>query len=150
MFVRDPFERAVSSYYNKVIEENYLNGQNWTIREYFNNLVKNDYKDQHIKPQIAVCDPCFLNITYLGRTETLLTDLDAIINKETKLHLQIPFSLNDQKNSTVSLKKTKNKPMLDIYRQLDRDLIKKFIWKYRLDYIAFGYDPYKILSKLPS
>ena len=119
MFVRDPFERAVSAYYNKVLQHNDLNGQNWTIREYFINLVENNNNDHHFRPQISVWDPCFLNITYLRRTETLVKDLEAIINKETKLHLKIPFSLKDEKYSTVNLEKTKNKPILDIYKQLN-------------------------------
>ena len=147
MFVRDPFERAVSAYYNKVKGKNLLKGKNWTISEYFDHLVKHNVQDEHFKLQQRVCDPCYLNVDYLGRTETMISDIDAIINHKTKLHLNIPFDPRED-HSKVSLNNTTNKSMQDIYRELDPKLMKKFIWKYRLDYLAFGYNPYKVLSKL--
>ena len=148
MFVRDPFERAVSAYYNKVKKENYFNGRNWTIVEYFEHLIKNDVTDRHFKPQYQLCNPCSLNVSYLGRTETMISDMDAIINRQTSLHMKIPFDPKDQVSTNVSLKNTTGKAMNDIYLQLDPKLMKKFIWKYRLDYLAFGYNPYSLLSKL--
>ena len=149
MFVRDPFQRALSAYYNKVKKENYFNGKNWTLTYYFNYLVKNSVKDQHFKMQYKVCDPCFLGINYLGRTETMNDDLHKLVNVRTKLHQRIEFNVQKAKNSSSVLKKTNYGSIDNTYQELDRDLIMRFVWKYRMDYLAFGYNPYSVLSKLP-
>ncbi|XP_075250808.1 uncharacterized protein LOC142343011 [Convolutriloba macropyga] len=52
MFVRDPFQRALSAYYNKVRKENYFGGRDWSLNRYFNYLVQNSMQDPHFKTQV--------------------------------------------------------------------------------------------------
>ena len=148
MFVRDPFQRALSAYYNKVRKENYFGGRDWSLNRYFDYLVQNSMQDPHFKTQVEVCDPCFLGINYLGRTETMNNDLHQLVNVRTTLHKEIQFSIQKAENSSIVLKKTKYNSMNRTYQKLDRYLILQFVWKYRMDYLAFGYNPYTILSKL--
>ena len=64
--MRDPFQRALSAYYDKVVKENFLGGGNWNITEYFRILVTHNYKNEHFTPQIEICDPLFAEIQLLG------------------------------------------------------------------------------------
>ena len=147
MFVRDPFQRALSGYYNKVLPHNYLNGAKWSLSQYFEHLVADNIENQHFRSQITICDPCFLGIDYLGRQETLADDFEVLIYEKTSLHKNVTFD-RSSRNEKLNLKKTKYKPHDLVLSQLNKPLFKKFVWKYRLDYIAFGYNPNTILSKL--
>ena len=148
MFVRDPFARALSAYYNKVRKENYFEGKKWTPNDYFSYLVHNTTDNQHFNQQVDVCDPCYLNINFIGRTETMYRDMDLLINKKTKINQKVNFILPKTEGNISVLKKTRYKSMSEIYYNLNKVLIRQFIWKYRFDYLAFGYNPYSVLNKL--
>ena len=148
MFVRDPFQRALSGFYDKVKKQNYFKGQNWTINQFFQRLVRKSAQDEHFDSQSTLCDPCFLGINFLGRTETMNRDLDQLINLKTELHQKIKFNHQESNHNLTILKKTNYSSVDSTIRELDRNLMVQFIWKYRMDYLAFGYNPYHILSKL--
>lgn len=148
MFVRDPFQRALSAYFNKVLPHNLLDGGNWTLTEYIQHLIKDNIKDHHFRSQVMICDPCFLHIDYIGRTESMLDEFEIVVMNKTTLHNSIDFYRSVKNREKAKLNKSligfKEKNL----NELSRDLIRQFIWKYRLDYVAFGYNPNILLSKL--
>ena len=146
MFVRDPFERAISAYYNKVATNLLLRGRKFTLNTYFKHLAEENEGNFHFVPQMSLCDPCKLNISYLGRTETILRDVDIIVNHKTSLHEKIDFSLENKNQTGWRIKETKYQPRELIYNQLDKQILKKFAWKYWIDFMAFGYNPHTFLQ----
>ena len=146
-FTRDPFERAVSGYFNKVIKENLLTGSKTRFNEYLRFLATNDTNNHHFDPQMSVCDPCKLPISFLGRTETLETDLDYLINNATKFYKRLNYHKYDSAKvgKSFQLKKTSYWKLES--EKLDFEALVMFLWKYRLDYMAFGYNPHDSLRK---
>ncbi|XP_075256382.1 carbohydrate sulfotransferase 12-like isoform X2 [Convolutriloba macropyga] len=148
MFVREPFERAVSGYYNRIVERHKMKGyetEHMTLKSYIKILISGGTDDQHFKTQIRTCDPCFLKIGFLGRKETLSEDMLNVVNNATNLHSLITFNESSKYYSDKVLE-TKNYNLTKDILSLDKNLIKQFIWMYRLDYLAFGYNPYKLLN----
>ncbi len=145
MFVRDPLSRAMSAYTDRVVKKGkHEGGRNLSLSKFFTStLMNSSTTDQHFLTQINVCNPCKLNLTFLGRLETMDEDLDYIVNKGTKLHDVINFKVNKTKQIL-------NKSVLssDRLETLSLEVLFKFIWYFRHDYLAFGYNPYRTVLKL--
>ena len=146
MFTRDPFDRALSGFFDKVLRKGWLEGPNMTLNHYFDILVEGDTRNVHFTKQLSICDPCFLNISYLGRTETMNQDMDYIINDLTNMHEKVPFKVEDVKTNE-SLVRNKSSYDVKTLRTLDLQKILAFIFAYRFDYLAFGYNPYHALLR---
>ena len=91
-----------------------------------------------------ICDPCFLKIKFLGRKETMSEDMLYLVNELTPLHTKIKYD-KDSKYYKTALTSS-NYQMDEVVKTLDKDLIRRFVWKYRMDYLAFGYNPYKTID----
>ena len=146
MFTREPFDRALSGYFDKVVKQGWLDGQNMTLSEFFKVLINESTNNGHFTEQLSVCNPCSLDINFLGRTETLAQDISTIVNNLTTMHERITFPKLEGKKNTSE---PSNKSFFDITRleTLNLDLVYEFIWQYRHDYAAFAYNPYKSVQR---
>ena len=78
-----------------------------------------------------------------------MADMNQIINHETMLHnkIHLEYDENNQQNEVKHLNKG-NYELENIYPEIDYEAMKQFVWKFRFDYLAFGYNPNTVLSKL--
>ena len=146
MFTRDPFDRALSGYFDKVVRRDWLGGRNMTLNEYFNVLNERKTSNIHFATQLSICDPCQLNISFLGRTETMYEDMDYIINYATNMHEKVTFqAVETKRNDTFA----SNKSEYDIekLKTLSLEKVLAFIFEFRNDYLALGYNPYHAILR---
>ena len=131
-FVRNPWDRLISCWHNKVVKENYFRFENYTHEkmktfENFVNFVSDlniDKCDRHLRSQSALID---LNmVDYLGRMETFDVDANYIFQK-----LGLPEKQIARKNVTS------DKKSYEIY--YDEHLAKKVALIYQKDIQIFGY-----------
>ena len=145
-FVRDPFDRAISAYFDKVKEGNRLTGRRTNLTSFFRLLVSRKVSnDPHFLPQIEVCDPCRLNISFYGRTETLTTDMDYIINDATDMHQKLNYRSDIKVERGLVNQKT-NETRLR-HMNLDPTTFYEFLWAFRHDFLAYGYSPREAIRK---
>ena len=144
MFVRDPFDRAISGYRNG-LKNGWLKNSNMTFNEYLDFLVQDGPKDSHFDLQVTICDPCALNISFVGRAETMEDDMDYIINVETKMHLKVNFTAGAKGGlrQKMPLQEEGNSQIL---RSMNLTNLLSFLTSYRWDFMAFGYNPYATIK----
>jgi len=134
-FVRNPWDRLVSCWYNKVIQSNYFsfNDDRYEKMQLFEKFV--DYVstldintcDRHLKLQSSLID---LNeIDYIGRFETFAEDYTAICQK-----LDIPLDNFIHKNKSL-----KTKHYTEFYTDELREKVHQIYLK---DIQIFGYKFY--------
>ena len=70
-------------------------------------------------------------------------DFDYIINNATKMHTKLHFR-GTNKVQTAMKVKYRAEP----FKELTYKLLIGFIWAYRADYLAYGYNPYRGLKQL--
>lgn len=107
MFIRNPIERLVSAYRNKIehpntktsSERNIWDDIRTMIMQFYRNITSNDDTpypmfsefvhflsdsdsadmNEHYKPMSALCQPCSVNYNYFGNFATLRRDADKIL-----------------------------------------------------------------------
>ena len=142
MFVRDPFDRAISAYFDKVLGGPLLN-KSMTLEDFFRYLNHGNVNNHHFLSQMWICNPCRRKLSFLGRTETHNADMDYIINNATDLHEYISY----HGNQTIRNKSNWDSEKL---ATLTLDSVINFVWTYRHDYLAFGYNPYDAIKLVSS
>ena len=141
MFVRDPFERAVSSYFNKVLTGQILKNKSMTMENYFHYLNTANSNNEHFVTQLSLCNPCLSKFSFIGRSESLNSDFRFIVNEATDFHKLVSFRGNEEKFNDA-------KKEMDKYRTLTLESLFQFIWKFRHDYLAFGYNPHDAIKQI--
>ena len=150
-FVRDPFDRLESCYYNKmVIKDQSLkwmrdhilvtyrkveNPGNLTpspqeFAQYLIDLsLTTPYEnwDDHIKPLWASCPFCSVNFDIIGQMETYDEDAKFIIE-----NLQLDLEIGEHKNHGGKKR--------DFYEQIPLDMVEKLYEIYKEDFEMFGYE----------
>jgi len=132
-FVRNPWDRLVSCWHNKVIDSNYFKFQDpkladmRTFANFVNFISGLDIEncDPHLRLQCRLID--LNHIDYLGRLESLGSDLSKIFHI-----LDIPIGNIESKN--VSIEK------IHYHEYFDHGLVEKVYQIYRRDIQIFGYD----------
>lgn len=128
-FVRHPFERLISAYNNKLVEDNSFYRLNYgrkIIRRYrmnpserslelgddvrfdeFVQYVIDEWKtgqlmDVHWRPMADLCTPCYVHYDVIGKFETLKQDADFVLNSinQTRVHEFPRFHPAISKSST--------------------------------------------------
>lgn len=132
-FVRNPWDRIVSSWHNKVLKENHFKFNEAELKrmgqfKYFIDYVSRlDIKscDNHVRSQCALID---LNeIDYIGRFENFVHDLRYVLER---IGIQSDKLLHENK----SYRKKKD------YRQYYTSEIKEKVYQiYQKDIVLFGY-----------
>ena len=145
LFAREPFDRALSGYFDKVARNGWLGGRDKSLKDYFKVLIEKRTQNDHFIDQLTVCDPCRLNVTFLGRTETFAYDFGHLVNNLTKMHETVNLTISAKQNKTKQANKSRIQATR--FRTLNLESVLDFIWAYRFDYIAYGYNPYRSIEK---
>lgn len=164
IFVRNPFERLLSAYRNK-LEQHYDSskyfqarfgkfiiknfrknptnvslekGDDVTFAEFAKYLISSDVSsyNEHWQTVTELCHPCYVNYDLIGKYETLTEDSDFVLNYF-KLNFSFP-GLPKPSRTASSLVK--------YFSTLDKDVIYKLYKIYELDFKLFGYDLFNTLG----
>lgn len=150
LMVRHPFERLLSAYRNKFSDLNdYFHSRygkhiiqkyrkandsenvgGVTFREFVKYLIdEGPYANEHWIPIYALCKPCQVNYTFIGRYETLAEDTRTLLNMIGQPSINFPVTRNA--NTKQYLRK--------YYQQLSIMEIKHLYKLYEMDFKLFGY-----------
>lgn len=166
LVVRQPFERVLSAYRNK-LEDNqpsakyfqarigrYIikryrqnpskidleTGDNVTFREFVQYLIRegirNDAANEHWKPIYELCYPCAVNYTFIGKYEHMDEDSDVILNMVNAPPILFPHSKSGQTSEKLKF----------YLRQLPLSDIEQLYRMYELDFKLFGYNLENVLG----
>ncbi|ESO91270.1 hypothetical protein LOTGIDRAFT_66253, partial [Lottia gigantea] len=163
MVVREPFERLLSAYRNKLgagSSKNYYfhtrygkgiikkfrknpnkksleNGHDVSFREFIEYIIDPERKDRlnpHWATYHELCLPCIVNYNYILRYESLTEDSDKIIEK-----LGASDILKFPSRSTAYHHPKTSTFMYDFYKTLPSKIMSKLIDFYYLDFAMFNY-----------
>ncbi|XP_038056655.1 carbohydrate sulfotransferase 14-like [Patiria miniata] len=159
MFVRNPVERLLSAYRNKFGEEalsqykqryapriiHKYRGKwdgkdtNITLEEFVRYLLDTGTAkmDQHWKPMHLLCQPCAVQYDFVGSFEQLSEDSNYVLDK-IKGNTGAYFPPRQGWYNPTTQDK-----MDALISEVDPIYIQKFVDKYILDFITFGYAPPK-------
>ncbi|KAM9149397.1 carbohydrate sulfotransferase 9-like [Pangshura tecta] len=163
MFTRDPLERLVSAYRDKLLHsepyysitvaneikatcrKNKNSAEKVTFQEFVNFiLTKNqEHLDIHWKPMFLLCDPCNIHYDILGKFETLEQDSEHVLR-----NIGAPEDLHYPNFKTHSSEKRTNDDItLEYFRKLSSEQIEKIKKLYQMDFALFNY-PYDLKMNL--
>ena len=164
VFVRNPFDRLVSAWYNKLIEgKDYFHTYLKLIKSQYSNMsdVRNvDFKDLdpvtfeefvkylvdiaqkkqvfnwHWKSFAATCYPCDIHYDLIGKLETLNEDIKPLLENLAidDEHISFPSKTN---GPTFKGSRNKSSYLSSLSQSLYKNLVKLYVD----DFEMFGYDP---------
>ncbi|KAM4013377.1 carbohydrate sulfotransferase 8-like isoform 2-T2 [Anomaloglossus baeobatrachus] len=154
MFTRDPFQRLVSAYRDKllhgvgyqgieiprIIKAKYRKDKKSTENVNFNEFVqyllteKPKEMDVHWRPMHYLCDPCNINYDFLGKLETVKKDSDYVLKV-----LGAPSALKYPEIKQFNESKTDTKTSSEYFSKISLQLIEALVAMYRLDFELFDY-----------
>ncbi|KAF4521883.1 hypothetical protein B566_EDAN008396 [Ephemera danica] len=170
MIVRDPFERLVSAYRNKIeafrhkfyrkmaremiakyrkAGSRYEGLKGPSFSEFVMHVVDTaDKPDEHWAPYYQFCTPCHVNFTVIAQVETLTRDQEYVIR-----HAGLADELSlGRRGHREALNKARGAPTSELlekyFRQLSREQLLALYRIYRIDFDMFGYDADKYFRML--
>ena len=145
-FVRNPFDRLLSAYYDKVVNKHdipfYDKFRNLSFKEFVLQISKIDLNnlnrcvvDRHITPQNLII-PNKDNLSFIGRIEQFKIDFEFVCGK---IGLEYKFDYEVGRNhrkTSENLNKTKHKHYTEYYDDETKQIVAE---KYAKDIEYFGY-----------
>ncbi|XP_071950696.1 carbohydrate sulfotransferase 14-like isoform X2 [Antedon mediterranea] len=159
MFVRDPISRLVSAYRNKFKEnivafhkrygvpivkkyrrnlvEGNVKGDDVSFEEFIRYLLDTDTSDMdmHWRPMNELCQPCAVNFDFIGSFEYLSVDANNVL-KTIGAESNTFFPQRQQ-----WYKPTTQEKISDEMNSVHLNYLQRFVEKYLVDFIMFGYPP---------
>ncbi|XP_037811560.1 carbohydrate sulfotransferase 11 [Lucilia sericata] len=169
LFVRDPFERIVSGYRNKLeggkntyyktlarriiskfrkhpIAGGGRSKSGPTFNEFVQYLIDQHEQgkqfDEHWSPIYSFCTPCSINFTIIGKVETFNRDSEFIIRQaglESLLLGTLPKTLS-RKIGNLSKGARTNISLEKYFAEINRSTLDQLLKIYKLDFELFDYD----------
>jgi len=131
----DMFVRKYGKSISKFEEINMENDNVFSFRaflEYIVNVAEINSFDYHWKTMDFECSPCFVDYTIVTKQETSATDAKFVTERA---HLQGLTHLPGQYSDSPLL----SSGLIDFYRDIPKDIIKKLYKIYFVDFLLFGY-----------
>ena len=165
VFVRNPMDRVLSGYYDKMYEKNNFFGNAAktmikkfrpqsmnkcnescdipTFEEFVRMLVDNPSPfgwEPHFETSVAMCNPCSTQFNYVFKLETLQEDINTYLNEIYGRNV-LQFLGNRRKS-----KRPHKIPNLSVklihlpeFKAIPNELIKKLYKRYQFDFELYGY-----------
>ncbi|CAG5090865.1 Oidioi.mRNA.OKI2018_I69.PAR.g12741.t1.cds [Oikopleura dioica] len=131
----DMYVRKYGKSISKFEEINYENENVFSFRaflEYIVAVAEINQFDYHWKTMDFECSPCFVDYTIVTKQETSATDAKFVTERA---HLQGLTHLPGQYSDSPLL----SSGLIDFYRDIPEDIIKKLYKIYFVDFLLFGY-----------
>ncbi|XP_053883781.1 carbohydrate sulfotransferase 9-like [Malaclemys terrapin pileata] len=163
MFTRDPLERLVSAYRDKLLHsepyysitvaneikatcrKNENSTEKVTFQEFVNFILtkKQEHLDIHWKPMFLLCDPCNIHYDIMGKFETLEQDSEHVLR-----NIGAPEDMHYPNFKKYgSEKRTSDDITLEYLGKLSSEKIEKIKKLYQMDFALFNY-PYDLKMNL--
>lgn len=165
LFVRDPFERILSAYRDKLeggrnhfyrtlgrriayrFRRTSIHGSGPTFKEFVSYLIFQHRQnirplDEHWAPIYKFCTPCSLNFKIIGKVETFNRDSEFIIRQaglESLLLGKLPSTTLQRVGNLAKGIKT-GSVIANYFKDIDRSMLEQLLRIYRLDFELFDYD----------
>ena len=150
MFVKDPVHFAIESFFDEVIVKNDQNVPKLTLDDILTYIINKKDK-KRFPAQIDICNVCTSELSFIGRFENFDSDFNFLAHdfgEEIKMKYTEDYLSQESKDEAYgSFQKALNYFDTIDAKEMSSNLLKKLIWLYRFDYLAFGYNPYRALNK---
>ena len=160
LFVRNPFTRLVSAYRNKLnpgriydqiatgrrivrlfrsnaTKQSLQYGNDTTFPEFIKFIIylhyKNELMDEHWRPQYSLSLPCVVPYTFIGKMETMATDVKYVLRNLYKVNASDFTSIIDHHPTTTNTS--------EYFSQIPGRHLSTLKQIYKLDFQLFGYNP---------
>ena len=159
-YVRNPLDRIVSAFENKMLGKDDVNGQFTKMRafvngsfplfvDYIEEQIRNcSIKDQmnktcridfHWLPMYRICDFCGIKYDVIGRLEHFDEDTEGLMNKRSELKDEI-FQGQNVSSVRMNWSKRDTKKRNQYFAQLTTKQKHALIHAYKYDFALFGYN----------
>ena len=162
MFVRDPLDRLFSAYKDRFVlthsrayrvigpeiikmfrpKDRKLYGKNLSkgvtfeeFLKYILTLKKLDTFNMHWKPYHTYCSPCGVSYDFIGKQETMIEDVQYILDEIGESNVTFPSSSHFKTSKTATKYKTKEQYLSSV----SLETLNKIFKLYDRDYDLFGY-----------
>lgn len=165
LFVRDPFERILSAYRDKLegarnsfykplgrriarrFRSSPVHFAGPTFKEFIKYLIVQHSQnlrplDEHWAPIYKFCTPCSIPFRIIGKVETFNRDSEFIIRQaglESLLLGKLPNSILQKVGNLAKGKKT-DSLVANYFKEIDHGMLLQLLHIYRLDFELFDYD----------
>ena len=113
-------------------------GRNVTFTEFLQYVIETEKNpDGHWRPFFNNCMPCVGNYDFIAKLETFDTDFKYILSRIP--HTDVPLPKNRPSNTAVSVNDDEDS-FKKVILQVRRDIMKKILDIFRLDFLIFSYD----------
>ncbi|XP_029454477.1 carbohydrate sulfotransferase 11-like isoform X1 [Rhinatrema bivittatum] len=146
MVTRDPFERLVSAYRNKILHgvQSFMklikaafpkSSNNVTFQEFVNFILQEKLNNNHWRPMYKLCDPCRIHYDIIGKIETVNQDADHILKS-----IGAPEDLHYPTFKTFATEPRTNEQITaEYFGNLSSKQVEQLLKLYEFDFSLFNY-----------
>ena len=142
MFVKNPLHRILSTYIDKKVGPEWRSHKETNLTQFLRQMLSHE-NSANEESQLFACDPCLLRISFLGKWETFKEDLAFLVNNVTRLGKAMDYRVKKDELSDYMAAQQYLSYRRMLKQQVPRTLLLKILWKFRLEYLAFGYNPFE-------
>ena len=136
MFVRDPIERLLSAY-RAHLPHGMFHNHNYTFKTFLEVILnKSDATiNPHLRSFSRDCNPCKLNLDYIGTTDNYNEDMNRILKSVgADKYIKLP-----ERNQTGYTNSKSSEALQEYLKQIPKSLLRKLYERFYWDYFLFGF-----------